>query len=246
MQRRSSVALRPGHEEEDMEMVMLRRKRAVAVVLRHATSTWLNGAYEPVDRHNDGWPVYSKRGRERRLWLLYHAASSEWLVLDTPALNKSSGSGNGNGTKNVVLVEPDRDCALMRIHQTPANFPELRVNAGRDGVSEPNTQRGFFDWFSAPAFVPSGAEVVTEAEVLASRANAARRSQMEVGLGLGSATQNSLVGLGMASSARRRSSVHQEGGGAGTLLLFPTVARLRHPHAIRRMISVLTARARGS
>jgi hypothetical protein len=212
MQRRSSVALRLGHEEEDMEVVMLRRKRAVAVVLRHATNTRLNGAYEPVDRHNDGWPVYSKRGRERRLWLLYHAASSEWLVLDTPALNKSSGSGNGNGTKNVVFVEPDRDRSLVRIHQTPANFPELRVNAGRDGVSEPNTQRGFFDWFSAPAFVPSEAEVVTEAEVLASHANAALRSQMEVDLSQGSTTQNSLVGLGMAASgARRRSSVHQEG-----------------------------------
>jgi len=153
--------------------------------------------------------VYSKRGRERRLWLLYLAASNEWLVLDNPALNKSSGSGNG--TKNVVVVEPDR--ALLRIHQTPANFPELRVNADRDGVSEPNTQRGFFDWYSAPAFVPSGAEVVTEAEVLASRANDALRSQMEVGLGLGSATQNSLVGLGMA--ARRRSSVQNEGEGAG-------------------------------
>ena len=77
-----------------------------------------------MDQHHDDWPIFSKRSRDRGLWLLYNDASTEWLVLSTDQV------------QGVTAIVPDY--ALLRLPQVPANFPELRVQ-GREGVVEANT-----------------------------------------------------------------------------------------------------------
>ncbi len=98
--------------------IQQRCQQAVNIVVQGAIDSSLNGVYEPVEKfHNDEWPVYSLRSRDRSVWMIFHNETSEWLVI-----------------KGVDIESPNK--ALIRIKMDTPTFPELRVEAIGVGITE--------------------------------------------------------------------------------------------------------------
>jgi len=178
-------------KEDEEELIFYRRKHAVNIMIRGAKNSLINGVYEPIDRHHNAWPVYSKRCKYRNIWLIFDSSTSEWLVQTTAQLG-----------------QPGLEKALLRILQIPENFPELRVQV--DGIAEIRQRKSIFDWGSVEEMGPCSVEIITEYQANAEKANNALRIQQEskkdsidcVGLGLKHTAEQ-----GVAKARIRRSSV---------------------------------------